>query len=102
MSHNHGGGCSHDHSHDDISDPARGNQFSLYLKIDTDRVVCLNEAEEESGKTVFKPWDQKLDKEKVSLLSPMKSSWCLLNAMQCNEFVAFQYNNVYIILFVNF
>ena len=68
MSHGHGGGCSHGHSHeDDITDPARGNQFSLYLKIDTEKVVCLNETDEGSGKTVFKPWDKRLDREKVSL-----------------------------------
>merc|ERR550532_1680534 len=65
MSHGHGGGCSHGHSHeDDITDPARGNQFSLYLKIDTEKVVCLNETDEGSGKTVFKPWDKRLDREK--------------------------------------
>ena len=65
MSHNHGhghGGC-HGHSHEPSADG--GNQFSLYLKIDTDRVQCLNETTEGSGKTVFKSWDDRLDTEKV-------------------------------------
>ena len=47
----------------------RGNLFSLYLKIDTEKVECLNEESEGSGKDVFKPWDQRLDTEKVILHS---------------------------------
>ncbi|KAK3089541.1 hypothetical protein FSP39_004413 [Pinctada imbricata] len=63
--HGHGhshGGCEHDHDHgpEDLS-----AQYSLYNKIDTEKVQCLNEAEDGSGKTVFKPWEQRLDKEKV-------------------------------------
>lgn len=38
---------------------------SLYQKIDTENLQCLNEAEDGSGKTVFKPWDERLDKTKV-------------------------------------
>ncbi|PVU90368.1 hypothetical protein BB559_000481 [Furculomyces boomerangus] len=34
---------------------------SLYSKINFDLIRCLNETEPESGKTVFKPWDQRLD-----------------------------------------
>ncbi len=64
--HSHGGGaCGDEHDHDDISDAARGNLFSLYIKIDLDRVTCLNEAVDGSGKEVFKPWDKRLDLEKV-------------------------------------
>jgi len=67
--HGHGGGsCGHSHSHDDISDAERGNQFSLYLKIDLERLQCLNESVDGSGKNVFKPWDKKLDVEKVNIL----------------------------------
>ncbi|XP_038057413.1 PITH domain-containing protein 1-like isoform X2 [Patiria miniata] len=58
--HSHGG-CSGGHDHDP---PDRGTEFSLYTKIDTDRVECLNEVTNGSGKLVFKPWDQRLDTEK--------------------------------------
>ncbi len=61
--HGHGG-CSHEHDHD-VPDSDRANLFSLYLKIDTDKVECLNESVEGSGKDVFKPWDKRLDFEKV-------------------------------------
>ncbi|OQR70266.1 putative leucine--tRNA ligase [Tropilaelaps mercedesae] len=61
----HGGHCSHqhaDHGGDDAHDgPELGIQYTLYTKIDTDNVQCLNEAVEGSGKTVFKPWDERLD-----------------------------------------
>lgn len=63
--HSHGGGCQdHGHDHDHVTDAERGSAYSLYLKIDTERVQCLNEAEDGSAKYVFKPWDQRLDKEK--------------------------------------
>ena len=38
---------------------------SLYQKIDMERLECLNESEEGSGKTVFKAWDDRQDKTKV-------------------------------------
>lgn len=34
--------------------------------VDTDRLVCLNEAEEGSIKKVFKPLDSKLDRTEVT------------------------------------
>ena len=34
--------------------------FSLFLKIDMDNLVCLNELEPGSAKTVFRPWDERL------------------------------------------
>ena len=64
--HSHGCGaeaCDHDHD----SENDRGSLYSLYLKIDTEKVQCLNEVTDGSGKYVFKPWDQRLDKEKVWL-----------------------------------
>lgn len=61
--HSHGGCEGHDHDH--VTDADRASAYSLYLKIDTERVQCLNEAEEGSAKYVFKPWDKRLDKEKV-------------------------------------
>ncbi|XP_027231223.2 PITH domain-containing protein GA19395 [Penaeus vannamei] len=65
-----GGGHGHDHSghgscegHDHT--PAElGVAYSLYTRIDIDNVECLNEAVEDSGKTVFKPWEERLDREK--------------------------------------
>jgi len=38
-----------------------GVLYSLYTRIDTDRIECLNEAAEGSGKLVFKPWDERLN-----------------------------------------
>ena len=38
---------------------------SLYKKIDTEKLQCLNETEEGSGKSVFKPWDERADKTRV-------------------------------------
>ena len=60
--HSHGG-CEHDHDHQKEED--RGAAYSLYLKIDLERVQCLNEAEDGSARYIFKPWDRRLDKEKV-------------------------------------
>ena len=39
--------------------------YSLYKKIDIEKVQCLNESEEGAGKFVFKPWDERLDRTKV-------------------------------------
>ncbi|KAG7208521.1 hypothetical protein KM043_014740 [Ampulex compressa] len=57
MSHQCGCGTAHDEGE-------LGIQYNLYQKIDIDYVECLNESEEGSGVTVFKPWEDKLDKEK--------------------------------------
>ena len=67
MSHDHShGGCSseHDHDHDD-DNSNNASKYSLYLKIDTARLDCLNELLVDSGKTVFKPWDERLTTDKV-------------------------------------
>ena len=64
--HSHGaGGC--DHNHDPLEDFS--NAFNLYQKIDLERVECLNETREGSGKTVFKPWSERNDRSKVMQLS---------------------------------
>lgn len=67
MSHGHSHGCGghDDHDHDN---PDRGALFSLYTKIDTERLECLNEVTDGSGKLVFKPWDERLDFSKVITL----------------------------------
>lgn len=61
----HSHSCGHEHKHDEQTDAERANAFSLYRKIDIERVMCLNEAVDSSGKLVFKPWDERLDREKV-------------------------------------
>ncbi|XP_046545888.1 PITH domain-containing protein 1-like isoform X1 [Haliotis rubra] len=64
--HGHGHGHGHDcgGGHDHPSESEMAAQFSLYTKIDTERVECLNETLDGSGRTIFKPWDQRLDKDK--------------------------------------
>lgn len=57
------GHCHHEHDHSDDQEDFSA-KFSLYLKIDSDNVECLNEATEGSGKVVFKPWDERLDRTK--------------------------------------
>ena len=62
--HSHSGGCCH--SNDDHADPNNlGLLYSLYSKIDLDNLTTLNESEENSGRTVFRSWDERLSKEQV-------------------------------------
>lgn len=75
----------HHHHHGDGGDPCGGHggaspqgpetglQYSLYSKIDLDNVQCLNEVKDGSGKLVFKPWEQRLDREKASKRQLMSS-----------------------------
>ncbi|ELU04369.1 hypothetical protein CAPTEDRAFT_106368 [Capitella teleta] len=64
--HSHGcGGC--DHSDElTVSEAELASQYSLFQKIDTFKVQCLNEVVDGSGKEVFKPWDQRLNVDKAS------------------------------------
>ncbi|KAF2884795.1 hypothetical protein ILUMI_21402 [Ignelater luminosus] len=55
----HGHSCEGDKNHDET--PEMGLQYSLYSKIDKNNLECLNEASEGSGKTVFKPWEERLN-----------------------------------------
>lgn len=52
-------GCGHAHDETEV-----GIQYNLYQKIDLDNVECLNECEEGSGATVFKRWEDRLDRNK--------------------------------------
>lgn len=61
---NHGHSCEGDHKHDNT--PEMGLQYSLYEKIDTENLECLNETNEGSGKTIFKPWEERLNFENVN------------------------------------
>lgn len=55
------GCCEHDHSNDEEE---RGLQYSLYQTIDFIHLEVLNEAEEGSGRTVFRPWSERHDTSK--------------------------------------
>eukprot|EP00794_Sanderia_malayensis_P004622 gene4622-5229_t len=55
------GSCGHQHHEHDHPKADLGALYSLYTKIDTERVECLNEELEGSGKTVFKPWDRRME-----------------------------------------
>lgn len=67
----------HGHSHDDKCHSCEGEaldtdnplemgiQYSLYEKIDMLNLECLNEVSENSGKTVFKPYEDRLNFNKV-------------------------------------
>ncbi|KAK0179892.1 hypothetical protein PV327_005603 [Microctonus hyperodae] len=46
------------------SDGELGIQYNLYQKIDMANVECLNEYQEETGMTVFKSWEERLDRSK--------------------------------------
>lgn len=67
MSHGHShshGGCEHEAT--DIDNALEmGIQYSLFEKIDMENLECLNEENENSGKTVFKSFEKRLDFDKV-------------------------------------
>ncbi|KAI9183043.1 hypothetical protein H9P43_003959 [Blastocladiella emersonii ATCC 22665] len=72
--HHHHNGCGHEaHDHDhsggghdghDHDGPDRGAEYSLWQYVDVDRVRALNESVEGAAKSVFRPWDQRLDDSK--------------------------------------
>ena len=75
------GHCEHDHNH--ISEE-KGFEYSLYTKIDFTHLEVLNEAEEGSGKAVFKPWEERLDSNKVVLSSHwFVMTFCIYKPAQC-------------------
>lgn len=43
----------------------RGAAWGLYLRIDRQRLQCLNERREGSGATVFRPWEERRDRSQV-------------------------------------
>ncbi|KAI7690185.1 hypothetical protein SSS_00123 [Sarcoptes scabiei] len=55
--------CDHNcNGHNSINDPDNcGLLYSLYTKIDLSKLECLNESIEGSGRTVFKPWEERLN-----------------------------------------
>ncbi|CAB1321044.1 unnamed protein product [Coregonus sp. 'balchen'] len=63
--HGHGhGGHSHRCCEDEHEPAERGLEYALYQRIDIEKLQCLNETREGDGKLVFKPWDQRTDREK--------------------------------------
>lgn len=62
--HSHGSGsCEHEAA--DVDNALEmGIQYSLYTKIDLNNLECLNEGTDGSGKTVFKPYEERLNFEK--------------------------------------
>ncbi|KAK4319625.1 hypothetical protein Pmani_009455 [Petrolisthes manimaculis] len=65
------GGCGGGHSHDhcggeghEHTPPELGVAYSLYTRIDVNNVECLNESVEGAGKTVFKAWEDRLNRDK--------------------------------------
>lgn len=59
--------CDHNHSYGagccDHGDLGNDNGYSLYQKINTTNLECLNELVDGSGAKVFKPWSNRLDKD---------------------------------------
>ena len=47
-------------------DESNVGQWNLYTKIDTYNLQCYNEKRDGSGKDVFRAWDERLDRTKVS------------------------------------
>ncbi|XP_028162754.1 PITH domain-containing protein CG6153 isoform X2 [Ostrinia furnacalis] len=60
MAHSHCHDGHHDHDHADSDE--MGIQYNLFEKIDKENLECLNESIDGAGKTVFKPWDKRLDR----------------------------------------
>ena len=53
------------HGHDCWEKEDLARFYTLYNKIDIDKLECLNESKDGSGKTVFKSWNERLDTSKV-------------------------------------
>ena len=83
MSHSHCEDESHDHSHSPPPDSVPGD--SLYSKIYLERVRCLNERVEGMARSVIKPWDLRLDTDKVVLRCVFVLTPRFLKAMQTNR-----------------
>lgn len=68
--HGHGGhgcgGCEGEH------EPAeRGLEYGLYLRIDLEKLQCLNESRDGDGKLVFKPWDKRNERDQVTAVQSL-------------------------------
>lgn len=77
--HGHGHGHGHGCCEDDHEPAERGVEYELYSRIDIDKLQCLNESRDGDGKLVFKPWDQRRDREKVHGWLNTMHAPCLLH-----------------------
>lgn len=68
--HSHGGGGCRCAAEREEPPEQRGLAYGLYLRIDLERLQCLNESREGSGRGVFKPWEERTDRSKVGLPRP--------------------------------
>ena len=68
--HSHGGGGCRCAAEREEPPEQRGLAYGLYLRIDLERLQCLNESREGSGRGVFKPWEERTDRSKVGLPGP--------------------------------
>ena len=64
MDHKHGEGCGCSH---ETKTENMAVLYNLYSKIEKENLECLNESQEGAGKLVFRPWDERLLKDKVCL-----------------------------------
>ena len=100
MEHNHAHGH-HCECSQEIKTENLAVLYNLYSRIDLQNLECLNESIENSGKSVFRPWDERLDREKVihmflyldidskmlfplSMLRVMQMKSCCLTFRRCN------------------
>lgn len=63
--HHHHDGCAHESNDSDYLKEI-GIQYGLYTKIDLENLECLNEAEDGSARFIFKPYEQRLNFDKVT------------------------------------
>lgn len=104
--HGHNCGCAGEH------EPAeRGLEYGLYQRIDMEKLQCLNESRDGDGKLVFKPWDQRNERDKVTAaqsltpgtlgffasLAVEPRDCCLRGVCDSALFLSNRQNNVYII-----
>lgn len=89
--HNHGRGhmCGCEGEHEPAE---RGLEYGLYRRIDLEKLQCLNESRDGDGKLVFKPWDQRKDRDKVTVgqsLSPghRRDTTRLLPVRACGAYI---------------
>lgn len=68
--HSHGGGGCRCAAEREEPPEQRGLAYGLYLRIDLERLQCLNESREGSGRGVFKPWEERTDRSKVGPPGP--------------------------------
>ncbi|GAB5574680.1 PITH domain-containing protein 1 isoform X1 [Prionailurus iriomotensis] len=69
--HSHGGGGCRCAAEREEPPEQRGLAYGLYLRIDLERLQCLNESREGSGRGVFKPWEERTDRSKVAAFGRM-------------------------------